>query len=220
MQLRNVIFDMDGVLFDSERLYEEGLMRNAPRYGFAPTHEQFLLTVGGSERASKETFFELFGDFDYDTLRADIRDYIISQMQNGRIPLKKGVHNILGYLRDHDVRIALATSTRRSTTEAMLQLAGLDHYFNYTVCGDEVAHPKPNPEIFLNALQSLGGTPANTMVVEDSHNGVRAANAAGIPVLVVPDMLPPEPDRPSWAIVRDLDEALDLLKPLITAQGR
>lgn len=218
MKLSHVIFDMDGVLFDSERMYEEGLMLYAPRYGFSPTHEDYLLTVGGSDKAAKEIFFNRFGEFDYDALRSDIRKHILSQLKNGRIPLKKGVHNILSYLKENGVLVALATSTRRSTVDMMLKIAKIDHYFDYTVCGNEVRHPKPNPEIFLNAMHHLGGTTENTMVVEDSYNGVRAANAAGIPVLVVPDMLPPNPALPNFAVANDLDEALTIMAPLV--EGR
>ncbi len=215
MVLKHVIFDMDGVLFDSERMYEEGLILHAPKYGFAPTHEEFLTTVGTSEKASRATFLKLFGEFDYDALRVDIRSHIVTQMQAGRIPLKKGVHNLLSYLKQQGVGIALATSTRRSTVEVMLQTAQLTDYFDYTVCGDEVQNPKPDPEIFLNAMSQLGGTVHDTLVVEDSYNGVRAANAAGIPVVVVPDLLPHDPSLPSYAVKEDLDEVLTLFAPLI-----
>ncbi len=97
----------------------------------------------------------------------------------------------------------------------MLKTADILRYFDFTVCGDEVKKPKPNPEIFLTAMNALGGTRSNTLVVEDSHNGVRAAGAAGIPVLVVPDMLPPLPELANFAVVNDLDEAKELLMPFV-----
>ncbi len=215
MKLRNMIFDMDGVIFDSERTYEEAMYSNAQKYGITPTHDMFLKTVGTSEAVSREIFIAEYGPFDFDAFRADIRAHILNEMKNGRIPLKKGVHNILDFLKDNGVRIALATSTRRYTAEDMLNRAGLLACFQETVCGDEVKRAKPDPEIFLTACARLGGTPEDTLIIEDSYNGIRAANAAGIPVLMVPDMLPPLEELATFGIAQDLDEAQRMITPLV-----
>ncbi|MFA9380742.1 MAG: HAD family hydrolase [Acetanaerobacterium sp.] len=220
MKLKNVIFDMDGILFDSERVYRDGMFKYAPKHGIEPSHEVFLQTVGTAVQVSKQIFLEHYGEFDYDAMRADIHKHIFTETQGGRIPLKKGVHNILSFLKEQGVSIALATSTRRATTAMMLEKAQIADYFDDTVCGDEVTRAKPDPEIFLTAMRRLGGTPDDTLVVEDSHNGIRAANAAGIPVLMVPDMLPPNPELTTFAVVEDLDEAQRVMAPLIDVSAK
>ena len=215
MKLKNIIFDMDGLLFDSERVFEQACFTYAPKYNIAVTHEIYMNTVGVSSTRAKEIFLDACGDFDYDGMRADISELMFRKTEDGGIPLKSGVHDILQFLKQKGVKIALATSTRRKTTEYMLDSAQITLYFDHTVCGDEVLNAKPDPEIFLKAMELLGGTPEDTLIFEDSHNGIRAANAAGIPVIMVPDLLAPHNELRTFAIVKDLDEAQAFIAPLI-----
>ncbi len=215
MRIRYAIFDMDGLLFDSERVYLQGYAELAPKYGMEPDRELFLKTVGTAYEKSKEIFLEVYPGLDYDAMREDLRVYMRHAMESALIPLKPGVHSILSGLRNNGVKVALATSTRRPLTTFMLKAADIADYFNATVCGDEVAMAKPNPEIFLKAMRMLGGTPETTMIFEDSHNGIRAANAAGIPVIMVPDLLEPLDALKTFAVAKDLNEALRLILPMI-----
>jgi HAD superfamily hydrolase (TIGR01509 family) len=148
-------------------------------------------------------------------MRDELRDYMQHAMESALIPLKPGVHNILSALKNNGVTISLATSTRRPLAMFMLKTGDLDRYFDETVCGDEVKVAKPAPDIFIKAMDKLGGTTENTIIFEDSHNGIRAANAAGIPVIMVPDLLPPISDLTTFAVMEDLDAALKLILPMI-----
>ncbi len=215
MRIRHAIFDMDGLLFDSERVYEQGYITLAPKYGLVPNHELFLKTVGTAYEKSKEAFLEVYKDLDYDAMRDDLRKYMKHAMESALIPLKPGVHNILSALKNNGVTISLATSTRRPLAMFMLKTGDINNYFDESVCGDEVTMAKPDPEIFFKAMNLLGGTPEDTVIFEDSHNGIRAANAAGIPVIMVPDLLPPVPELTTFAVAEDLNAALKFILPMI-----
>lgn len=220
MKLQYAIFDMDGLLFDSERVYLQGYSDLAPKYGITPDYKLFLKTVGTAYERSKAAFLEVYPNLDYDAMRDELRVYMRHAMESALIPLKPGVHNILSALKNNGVKVALATSTRRPLTTFMLKTADIADYFDISVCGDEVAEAKPNPEIFLKAMQSLSGTPETTMIFEDSHNGIRAANAAGIPVIMVPDLLEPLDELKTFAVVKDLNEALSLILPMIVEENK
>jgi phosphoglycolate phosphatase-like HAD superfamily hydrolase len=139
MKLQYAIFDMDGLLFDSERVYLNGYNDLAPKYGITPDYKLFLKTVGTAYERSKAAFLEVYPNLDYDAMRDELRVYMRHAMESALIPLKPGVHNILSALKNNGVKVALATSTRRPLTTFMLKTADIADYFDNTVCGDEVA---------------------------------------------------------------------------------
>lgn len=192
-----VIFDMDGILFDSESVYIEGYVKYASNY--PDIRETSLSCVGANGKRTREIFMEKYGaDFPFDAYYLKVKEYVASHP----IPLKPYVHEILGWCRQQGLPTALASSTRQESVMRMLNEAGLTAYFDIIVCGDMVSQSKPHPEIFLTAAERLGAEPQDCWVIEDSYNGIRCAHNAGMHPLMVPDLLQPDEE------IRPLCEAV------------
>ena len=204
-----VIFDMDGVLFDSESVYIEGYVMYAREY--PDIRETSLSCVGANGRKTREIFLQKYGkDFPFDDYYQKVKAYVSSHP----IPLKPGVFTIMNDLRGNGAKIALASSTSTASVMRMLDEAGLTEYFDVIVCGDMVSHSKPHPEIFLTAAERLGTEARDCFVIEDSYNGVRAAHNAGMRPIMVPDLLQPDEEIRNLAetVLPNLTEAAEYLK--------
>lgn len=192
-----VIFDMDGVLFDSESAYIEGYVRFASDY--PDIRETSLSCIGANGQKTREIFLLKYGeDFPFDSYYQKVRTFV----RSNPIPLKPGVFEIMDYLKEADIPIALASSTSTESVMKMLDEKGLTSYFDVIVCGDMVSYSKPHPEIFLTAAERLGAQPASCFVIEDSYNGIRAAFAAGMRPIMVPDIVQPDEE------IRELAEVV------------
>ncbi len=213
---RAVLFDMDGVIFDSERATYETWKAVAARHGFEQLDVPYMKSIGVNAQTCRQHFLDFYGpDFPYDAYQAEqSRDYH-ARYDHGRLPLKPFVRETLSLLRDRGLGLALASSTRTPVVEAQLRDAGLLPFFSVVIGGDQVSHSKPDPEIFLAAAAALGVSPADCAVIEDSYNGIRAAHRGGMMGIMVPDMLPPteEMERLAAGILRDLSELPALLGP-------
>lgn len=189
-----ILFDMDGVLFDTERLAQKGWQLAAEQLGI-PVSEDFLSHLRGTNVADSRALYKSwFGRDDYDEARAIRVAYADQVIAREGVPVKPGVHALLEELRRRDIPAALASGTARDRAMGYLRSAGIDKYFASAVCGDEVLHAKPEPDIFLRAARSLGLDPRRCMVIEDSPNGIRAGHAAGCFTVMVPDLNPPTPE--------------------------
>ena len=198
-RVRAVIFDMDGLLLDSERIaYDIG--RDICRdMGIAWRHEVAMQLIGRNSRDFERLLKHAFGeDFPVAEHQREFGRRYEAVIARGEIPLKPGVHALLDRLDERKLPRAVATSTRRSRALPKLEAVGLLARMNGVVGGDEVTQGKPAPDIFLAAAGLLGVAAADCLVFEDSNNGARGALAAGAQVIVIPDML--EPDE---AVVRD-----------------
>ena len=207
--LQAVLFDMDGVLFDSERAVL-GVWRGiAEEWALPGIDGVFLSCVGTNKARTREILAEAYPTLDFERFDETVRARFLSCFGNGRLPVKPGAAEILSALKRAGVPLALASSTRRATVERELAEADLLRWFDVVVGGDSVRHSKPDPEIFLTAAALLGKEPSACWVVEDSFNGVRAARAGGFHALMVPDLLPPDAEMREKAevIAADLDEA-------------
>ena len=216
--LHPVIFDMDGVIFDSERLLLESWKMVADRYGIPDIEATLARCLGVSVDVSRQIYFDRYGpDFPLDNYKVETRAYFRSQCPNGHPPVKEGARELLAALRARGVPLALASSTRLVTVRRELDEAGLLPFFDAVIGGDTVAHSKPDPEIFLTAASLLDAAPADCWVIEDSFNGVRAAHAGGMHPIMVPDLLPPDAEMEEKAeiIVKDLFEAMAYLLPIV-----
>ena len=189
-----VIFDMDGIIFDSERATYECWMEIAKKYGFASDLDiPYMKCVGVNIRRCEELFREHYGDsFPFETYRAEESALYHATYDGGRLPLKPGIREILTQLKEENYYIAVASSTRSETVKKQLRDADLLRYFDRVVCGDEVEKSKPAPDIFLKALEGIDAKVEETCVIEDSYNGIRAAFTAGMIPVMVPDMIPPD----------------------------
>lgn len=181
-----VIFDMDGVIFDSEKLVVECWMRVAEKYGIEDVENTCRRCMGLTREATREIFKERYGHaFPYDDYKQETRELFFAQ----KLPVKKGVVELFDALKEAGKKIALASSTRSEAVIMELKDAGLFEYFDVIMCGDMVTKSKPDPEIWLKACERLGVLPENSYGIEDSHNGVRSVYAAGMHAIMVPDML-------------------------------
>lgn len=209
-----VIFDMDGILFDTERLCERSWLAVAEKQGFSGMEEVFPKCIGLNANDSRRVVMDAYGeDFDYPRFREEASVWYQDYIEKNGLPVMKGVSGILDWLKKNNWKVGLASSTRRSSVENHLKQAGFRDYFSVVVTGDMVEHSKPQPDIYLLACRELGVEPEETYAIEDSPNGIRSAHAAGMLPLMVPDMLEPDEElrRLCRGIFRDLDEVREFL---------
>lgn len=196
-----VIFDMDGVIFDSERMVVICWKEVADRYGIPDIEAACTACLGLNREASRAKFKEKYGeDFPYDDYKAQMSALFHEKCSGGRLPIKKGAENLLRELKKRQIPTAIASSTRKEIVTRELTDGGLIGYFDKIICGDMVEHSKPHPEIFLRAASELGRSAgkdidvAHTVVIEDSFHGIRAAHAGGFRPIMVPDRIAPTPE--------------------------
>ncbi len=190
-----VIFDMDGLMLDTERIAKFAWQEASRASGYEMSDAVFALMIGRSKRDSAGLMREAFGPgFDFEkTYRACGVLYEEHIARDG-LPLKPGVRELLDDLAARKVPLAVATSTRNPVAAQRLEQAGLLHYFPVLVTGDQITHGKPAPDIYLEAVRRLGIDAASSFALEDSHAGVRSAHGAGLKVIMVPDLLAPSPE--------------------------
>lgn len=187
-----VIFDMDGVIFDSENLVMLCWREVAEKYGISGIEEACRKCLGINADLTKKIMLEHFGsDFPYDKYTKEVSALFHEKADGGKLPKKPGVKELLGYLKEEGIKTAVASSTRRAVVVKELEEGGLLPYFDEVVGGDMVSRSKPEPDIFLKACENLGVAPEKAFAVEDSHNGIRAAYGAGMKPVMVPDLVAP-----------------------------
>ena len=221
--IKAFIFDMDGTLFDTESVTKESLRAISRKHGEREDIDEFYPTTCGATIEKAKLLYDAFYGTDYPFYgtdypfyerREEMRQWIRDFIDTNGVPVKKGAKELLTYLKDNGYKIALATSATRASAEGHIKKAGFEHFFDATVCGDEIKNSKPHPEIFLTAAQKLGIAPENCAVAEDSYLGVESGTAAGMQVFMVPDMNPPRDKEKTLAfkICNDLLEVMDYLK--------
>lgn len=210
-----VIFDMDGVIFDSEQCYIDIYREILTRDGIDFIEQACIDAIGANWLRTREIWREYYGDsFDFEPYHQEAREIL-----RGRsFPVKPYVNEIFDYLKAQEIPIALASSTREESVMRMLTEAGLTEKFDAIICGDMVSHSKPHPEIFLTAAQRLGADPADCYVIEDSYNGIRCAHNAGMHPIMVPDILQPDDEIKGLAevVLPSLNEVITYLDKSLT----
>jgi HAD superfamily hydrolase (TIGR01509 family) len=187
--LQAVLFDMDGTLLDSEKIWDAALDDLAAWLGGELSTSARYRMVGSSLARSVAILHDDLGiDADPESSGAFLTERT-AELFRSQLTWKPGARELLAAVNDAGIPAALVTSTHRRLTEIALDTLGRQN-FTATVCGDEVARPKPNPDPYLRAVQLLGTDPARSVAVEDSPLGVTAAQAAGCPVLAVPNEVP------------------------------
>lgn len=214
-QIKAVIFDMDGVLVDTERISRRAWDAVGDKWG-CRIDETFLSKLRGSNLAQvKSAFLSEFGEkLEFDTIWEEKRQLFLQALEEDGVPVKKGAVRLLQYLKEKGYGIALATGSGRSQTTWNLQKAGLENWFDIIVCGDEVARSKPDPEIFLKAAEELGVRSEQCLVLEDSLNGISAAVNGGFHAVMLPDLTMPDAEtrRRVDAVLDDLTEVIIFLE--------
>ena len=182
MQTRGIIFDMDGLLVDSEKVYYQANQLAAQKMGFEVTAEDHQAILGTTDTYLRQYFLQKLGSPEL------VKQFII---QDQGVAIKPGLVELLDYCDNHGINRVIASSNFRTMVEDFMQSTGLKPRFNQIVSGDEVTHGKPHPEIFLKALDKLAIPAPSALVLEDSPNGILAASKADIPVIMVPDLIAP-----------------------------
>jgi HAD superfamily hydrolase (TIGR01509 family) len=212
---QGIIFDMDGLMLDTEKLLARYWIQAAQEAGFPMKMENVLGIRSLSAIYAKPKLQHIFGDgFDYESIRSRRRELTAEHLRKHGIPKKAGLDELLQYLKESGRRIAVATATDRERTEMYLTQAEVYHYFDALICGDMVVRGKPDPEIYLTACDALELFPEECMALEDSPNGILSAHTAGCKAVMVPDLSEPDETlRPLlYACMPDLYGVMDLLK--------
>jgi HAD superfamily hydrolase (TIGR01509 family) len=187
-----LVFDMDGLLLDTERIALDTFDIACRAHGIVVEKEIYYLCIGSTGAATREILQRALGpDFPYEAISNDWSELYRARVSTQAVDLKDGALALLELVRGRRLPIALATSTRTALATTKLRLAGLDGYFSAIIGGDAVARGKPDPEPYLAATTALGVAPDRCWAIEDSDNGVRSAHAAGLYVLQVPDLVQP-----------------------------
>lgn len=195
-----VVFDMDGVIFDSERAVMQCWKEVASRHNIPDIEKAILACTGTTMVRTREIMLNLYGaDFPYDEYARESSAIFHSRYDGGRLPMKPGVKELLTFLKERGKKIALASSTRQQVVTDELRDAGIIEYFDRIICGDMVSRSKPAPDIFLKACEELNISPSDSYAIEDSYNGIRAAHAGGLHPIMVPDLLPADEEMQSLA---------------------
>lgn len=210
-----IIFDMDGLMIDSERVTYQDYVKKLHMLGHDDfTEDLYKHCLGKNKAGICKVFTDHYGDnFPMKEVWDDVHVWIDESLRN-HVPKKDGLDELLQYLKTHGYKTIVATSSARVRVDEILKNAEIVDYFDDSICGDEVKHGKPDPEIFLTACQKLGVTPDEALVLEDSEAGILAAYNGRIDVICVPDMKYPEPDYASKAtkIVDSLKDVIDYLE--------
>jgi len=192
--IKCVIFDMDGLMIDSERVTFRAYMEVCEKHGF-PMSLDFYKNemIGHNVTYMKSLLKKMAGeDFPSDDVVREVYEYVAKDFYeiNG-IPVKTGLRELLAYIKEQGWKTYVATSSSHDRVKKIIETAGIASYFDGSVCGDEVTRGKPDPETFEVALRKAGVRPDEAYVIEDSELGIEAAYRAGIPAICVPDMIDP-----------------------------
>ena len=213
--IQAVIFDMDGVLIDTEKYYCRCWKQAFAEFGYEMTDEQAMTTRSLGRPHAPLHYKKMFGDgVDYPAVRKRRQELVEACIRTEGIQRKKGVMELLNFLKDRGIQTAVATSTDTERTNRCLQLAGLENCFDHLYTAVMVKEGKPSPDVYLYACEQLGLPPEACMAVEDSPNGVLSAWQAGCKVVMVPDLTrPTEEMKPMlYACVEDLTRMMELFE--------
>ncbi len=187
-----VIFDMDGLLLDTERIALSAFHETCKRFGLENQTDLFMQCIGtNSQRAEAVLKDGLKGKPNHTEFLSAWDATYLQRTCNTVIPLKNGAKELLAHLADMNLPIAVATSTKSNRAMQKLRDAGILPNFKAIVGGDQVKNSKPHPDIYLKAADVLGVVPEKCLALEDSDNGVRSALSAGMTVIQVPDLVEP-----------------------------
>ncbi len=211
------IFDMDGVLFDTERLFDQCWYMAGDLFHIdKQTLDIIVKGCVGLNHVDTDYFIKTHTapDFPLAVFNQKIRELFQQMLETDGLPVKSGVYELLDYLNENHCDIALASSTSRKSILSHLQRSGLEQYFKAIISGDMVTHGKPHPEIYLSAAAAINRNPVQCYAFEDSYNGIRSASAAGIQTIMIPDLYPETEDITPLLFMKlnSLGEVLQLLK--------
>lgn len=188
---KTVIFDLDGVIFDSEQVVRQGWRYAAERLQLGQVDNLFLQCVGANHIFTEQLLQAQLGpQFSYEEFRKYTREYFYKYTDKYGLPVKPGVQELMEYLKAGAYQIGLASSSTLQYILNGLRQAKLIDYFDVIVSGENLKRSKPEPDIYLIACEKMAVAPAEAYAIEDSYNGIRSASRAGMQPIMVPDLLP------------------------------
>lgn len=213
--IKGVIFDMDGLMIDTEKLLTKFWRQAAIEYGFHMTDENVYNIRSASHELASAMLKEIFGEnFDYDKIRQRRIELMNEYISKNGIEIKKGLFELLEYLKKNNYKIAVATSTPYERTEKYLNKINAFDYFDKIIGGNMIANGKPAPDIYLTACKALKLNPDQCIALEDSPNGIKSAYSAGCKAVMIPDLTPPDDYSKSvvYAVCESLDKVINILE--------
>jgi HAD superfamily hydrolase (TIGR01509 family) len=210
-----VIFDMDGLLFDTEWPSFQALKEAVERRGFSFTIENYKQLIGLSHGKSMGVMQQMYGGkLPYEEIMIDYRKRFKEILAKDGIGIKRGAIKLLDALDQRGMKKCIASSSARETIASYLKLTGLEDRFDFYISGNEVKKGKPHPDIFLEACKIAGEPVESALVLEDSLNGLKAACAAEIRCILVPDLINPteEMKEKAYKIIEDLEKVIEVLE--------
>lgn len=215
--IKAIIFDMDGLMIDSERVTFECYQERLKDMNLTMDEEFYKTLLGKPIKGIYQRFYDVYGnDFPIENVIQDVHQLMAERFETEGVPLKKGLVELLHYLKDNNYKTIVATSSNRDRVDKILAQAKITEFFDDSICGDEVTKGKPNPEVFLKSCQKLGVNVDEAIVLEDSEAGIQASYDANIKVICIPDMKYPEKqyEEKTFKILKDLTEVTAYLKSL------
>ncbi len=191
--MNTIIFDMDGLMFDTEKVFIKAWDYAGVKLGIGKAGYMTMKTLGMNIIMSRKIWFDEFGDnYNEDDLRKYTKEFLVKYYSENKVPVKKGLYTLLDYLHNKGYKLAVATSSPKWEVESHLKDANVYDYFSVIVCGDMVNKSKPEPEIYLKACELLQEDPVDCFALEDSKNGLLSAYRAGCKPIMVPDLWQPD----------------------------
>ena len=215
--IKAIIFDMDGLMIDSERVTFECYQERLKDMNLTMDEEFYKTLLGKPIKGIYQRFYDVYGnDFPIQNVIQDVHQLMAERFETEGVPVKKGLVELLHYLKDNNYKTIFATSSNRDRVDKILAQAKITEFFDDSICGDEVTKGKPNPEVFLKSCQKLGVNVDEAIVLEDSEAGIQASYDANIKVICIPDMKYPEKqyEEKTFKILKDLTEVTVYLKSL------
>ena len=215
--IKAIIFDMDGLMIDSERVTFECYQERLKDMNLTMDEEFYKTLLGKPLKGIYQRFYDVYGnDFPIEDVIKDVHALMAKRFETEGVPIKTGLKSLLEYLKENNYKTIVATSSNRDRVDTILSQAQITDYFDDSICGDEVTKGKPNPEVFLKSCQKLGVNVDEAIVLEDSEAGIQASYDAGIKVICIPDMKYPEKqyEEKTFKILKDLNDVTEYLKSL------
>ena len=212
MKLEAVVFDMDGLMFDTENLWLKSIELTNTNHGFNVSRELAISCMGKRLDDINKSFKEALGqDFDTKAFRDWTLYYMKKEAQEHGVGVKEGLENLLNFLKEHKIKMAVASSAQFEEIRERFEEAKVSlNYFDKIIAGDMVNKPKPDPEIYLKACKELNANPKNSIALEDSEYGIMSARAANMIAINIPDIKPACSE--ASVVLNNLNEVITYIK--------
>ena len=213
-QPKLIIFDMDGLIFDTEKICYQIMKKTLQKHNYKFNKEMYIKTIGSNNQEAKNITMSFMPEnFPYDQLIKEVETELENFTNYNSLPIKPGLIPLLNHLKEKNITCCIASSSNNQTIKRYLEKANIISYFDFFIGGNQVEHTKPQPDLFLKALEIAKIKARDSLVIEDSENGILAAKRANIPVICIPDMKIPDKEFRSYSrcIMDSLDKIIEII---------